>query len=169
MADPTLLNLYTIHGHWKARAHADGTLEVVLFHPFTEQEAVREISRQMEVHAAKNDAANAILANPIPKPPAPEVTASEPSLIGKAVLWAMAEVSQMVNGKLDDAQYQGRIDACQSCDALDAREAPLVGYCKACGCGQNSRSELTVKGRMPGATCPKNKWAPLAIATEASQ
>ena len=169
MADPTILNLYTINGHWKVRAHADGTLDVLLFHPLQPQEAVVEITRLMEVHAAKNDAAAAIIANPIPKPPAPEATASEPSLIGKAVLWAMAEVSQIVNGKLDDANYQGRMDACKSCDALDAREAPLVGYCKACGCGQNPRSELTVKGRMPGATCPKSKWAPLTIATEASQ
>ena len=89
------------------------------------------------------------------------------SLVGKAVLWAMAEASQLMHGPLEDAAYQARIDACKACEAFDAQAAPQIGYCKACGCGQNARAELSVKARMPGATCPKNKWTPLTVATEA--
>lgn len=80
------------------------------------------------------------------------------SLMERAAAWAKAEASQVLSGPLSDEQYEARIAVCRSCDQLDAADAPQIGHCKACGCGKRPRAEITVKGRMPAATCPKNLW-----------
>jgi hypothetical protein len=171
MANPTVLNLYTLHGHWKVEAHSTGELRVLLFVPLEQKEAIQAIDHLVEESARKNDLANEQIANIGNPQPAPGVEvppdAAAPSLVNKAILWAMAEASQLMHGPLEDAAYQARIDACKACDAFDPKQAPQIGFCKACGCGQNARAELSVKARMPGATCPKNKWTPLTVATEA--
>ena len=79
-------------------------------------------------------------------------------LVHRAAAWIKAERSMMVSGPLDDARYEARIAACQSCEFLDPAPADPVGFCKACSCGRSFRAALTVKGRMPAATCPKGKW-----------
>lgn len=84
-----------------------------------------------------------------------------PSLWDKAKSWIKAEASVVTQGKLPDEQYEARIAACRACEHLDVRTEPQVGFCKACGCGTGSRAELTVKGRMPAAKCPKGKWPAL--------
>jgi len=81
--------------------------------------------------------------------------------VKKATSWLRAEASVVTEGKLNDDAFNARMAACAACEHLDKRDAPLVGFCKACGCGTNSRAELTVKGRMPKATCPKGKWPAL--------
>jgi hypothetical protein len=92
-------------------------------------------------------------------PPMPALIApEEPSLWAKAKSWLKAETSLVVDGALTQQAYEARIAACKACEHLDPRDAPRVGFCKACGCGRNARAELTVKGRMPAATCPKGKW-----------
>jgi hypothetical protein len=83
------------------------------------------------------------------------------SLMERAAAWAKAEASQVISGPLSDEQYEARVAVCRSCDQLDPADAPQIGHCKACGCGKRPRAEITVKGRMPAATCPKNKWAAL--------
>lgn len=85
-------------------------------------------------------------------------TKPEPSVLRKAASWAAAEASLLTQGPLTDEQYEARIAACKACEHLEASDAPQVGFCKACGCGRNARAELTVKGRMPAATCPKLRW-----------
>jgi len=95
-------------------------------------------------------------------PPMPALVApEEPSLWAKAKSWLKAETSLIVDGALTQQPYEARIAACKACEHLDPRDAPRVGFCKACGCGRNARAELTVKGRMPAATCPKGKWPAL--------
>lgn len=81
----------------------------------------------------------------------------QPGLIAKAVSWVRAEASALLK-PLSEEQYQRRVDVCRSCPELDPLPDPKVGYCKACGCGKRARAELTVKGRMPAATCPRKKW-----------
>lgn len=93
--------------------------------------------------------------DPVPEP----VPVHHKSLLEKAASWVKAEVSMVTQGPLDDERYQKRIDACLACPKLQRSEEPgKVGWCKACGCGQNVRAELTVKARMPKATCPVNAW-----------
>lgn len=89
----------------------------------------------------------------------PETTASasRPGVLSQAVSWLKAEASALV-AKVPDEQYEARIAACRSCPELEPLPAPQVGHCKACGCGRRARAELTIKGRMPGAKCPKKLW-----------
>ena len=78
-------------------------------------------------------------------------------IVSKAASWLKAEASAIF-AKLPDDQYEARIAACRQCPQLDPLPDPQVGFCKACGCGKRARAELTVKGRMPAATCPLKKW-----------
>lgn len=89
----------------------------------------------------------------------PETTAgaSRPGLLSQAMSWLKAEASVLV-AKVPDDQYEARIAACRSCPELEPLPAPQVGHCKACGCGKRARAELTVKGRLPAAKCPKKLW-----------
>jgi hypothetical protein len=70
--------------------------------------------------------------------------------------YARAEASRLVHGDVPDKEYQSRIDACRGCDQL--KPGKPVGWCKACGCGQRRRAELSIKAKMPAAACPLNKW-----------
>jgi|LauGreDrversion4_2_1035121.scaffolds.fasta_scaffold44459_1 hypothetical protein len=90
-----------------------------------------------------------------------EASAEHQSMLAKAASWAKAEASLLTSGPLTDEQYEARIAVCRACEHLNAKPAPLVGHCKVCGCNNNARAELTVKGRMPAATCPKGKWPAL--------
>jgi len=73
-----------------------------------------------------------------------------------------AEASLANYGELDDKQYDARIRLCLSCDELK-QTYDEIGHCGACGCGISKRASLTVKGRMPLSTCPKNKWAKVEL------
>jgi hypothetical protein len=83
--------------------------------------------------------------------------APRPGVLSQAVAWLKAEASALV-AKVPDEQYEARLAACRSCPELEPLPAPQVGHCKACGCGRRARAELTIKGRMPGAKCPKKLW-----------
>ena len=87
-----------------------------------------------------------------------EEAIEQPSLIAKARQWLTAEASQLIQGALDDEAFNARMSQCRSCQYLDARPSPQIGYCTRCGCGTAARAELTVKGRMPAATCPISAW-----------
>lgn len=95
------------------------------------------------------------LAGPgLPKQPVPQ----QPTLLGKAISYLKAEVSAIVS-KLSDDEYQARLSQCRTCKFLSPSDKEgEIGWCKGCGCGQNSRAELTVKAKMPAATCPLKKW-----------
>jgi|SanBayMetagenome_1026888.scaffolds.fasta_scaffold03967_3 hypothetical protein len=80
------------------------------------------------------------------------------SLLNKAASWAKAEVSQVVHGPVDDETYRMRLETCNACFRLERAAGAELGFCKACGCGQSARAELTVKGRMPEAKCPIQAW-----------
>lgn len=72
--------------------------------------------------------------------------------------YVAAEVSGFL-APLGDEEFGQRMEACRGCEALKKSEDPeQVGWCLACGCGFGFRAELTVKGRMPKAECPKKKW-----------
>lgn len=70
--------------------------------------------------------------------------------------YAKAEASRIVRGDVPEEQYQARLKACKACSELDAGDP--VGWCKACGCGRRARAELSVKAKMPAATCPLDRW-----------
>lgn len=89
--------------------------------------------------------------------PAQPVRVQPTTMVNKAASWMKAEISRITK-EMAPGEYEARIEACTSCSSLLPEQAPLVGYCKACGCGKNPRSELTVKGKMPDAKCPAGKW-----------
>jgi hypothetical protein len=80
------------------------------------------------------------------------------NIVAKAVSYATAEISAMIS-KIPDEEFEFRMSQCRACSNLDPLPEPQVGFCKSCGCGRSVRAELTVKGKMPKATCPLNKWA----------
>jgi len=83
-------------------------------------------------------------------------------IIGNVMAYIEAEASLANYGELDDEQFNARIELCLSCDELK-QTYDKVGHCGACGCGISKRASLTVKGRMPLSTCPKNKWAKVEL------
>jgi hypothetical protein len=90
----------------------------------------------------------------VPEPP-------KPSLLRKAVSWAQAELSKVVEGPVGGTALEARLNACRICPALNTQGASggQLGWCTKCGCKQGgSRSELTVKATMPKATCPLGRW-----------
>jgi hypothetical protein len=87
-----------------------------------------------------------------------EVEPAPKSLVEKAVSYVKAEVSNVVSS-IPEETVSLRLAECRQCPSL--KPSPMegeVGWCSSCGCGQNPRAELTVKAKMPAATCPKNKW-----------
>jgi hypothetical protein len=80
------------------------------------------------------------------------------NLLQKAVSYVKAEVSAIVSS-ISDGDVERRLEACRNCPQLmmSPKEGE-VGWCKACGCGNGGRAELTVKTKMPAAKCPLNKW-----------
>ena len=81
-----------------------------------------------------------------------------PSFPKKAVSYLKAEMSAIFSS-ISDADVQARRDACTSCPRLKKSEIDgQIGWCTACGCGTGPRAEITVKSKMPAATCPLDKW-----------
>lgn len=70
--------------------------------------------------------------------------------------YVSAELSRIIEGPVSDAVYEARIgpSGCGGCQHRIETTLDAVGFCGACGCGQTPRSALTVKGRMPEASCP---------------
>ena len=81
----------------------------------------------------------------------------EIGLLEKAKQYIKAEASLALEGEVDEGVYNHRIETCKSCEHLK-QTSDAVGHCKRCGCGYHKRAGLTVKGKMPKATCPLNKW-----------
>ena len=84
----------------------------------------------------------------------------------RAASYVSAEASLAIDGPISDEQYAVRMSHCSACEHLDApprtvESTGTVGFCKRCGCGRNGRAELSIKGRMPKATCPLGKWPSL--------
>ena len=84
--------------------------------------------------------------------------APTPSVLERAHSWMRAELSLRLEGPLPDAAYDARIATCRACPELEPLNPPQVGTCKACGCGSNPRAEISIKARMPAATCPRALW-----------
>ena len=78
-------------------------------------------------------------------------------VVSKVKQYIRAESSLANEGEVDEGVYNHRIETCKSCDKLK-HTYDEVGHCGACGCGQGRRAALTVKCKMPKATCPENKW-----------
>lgn len=144
MVTQKVLVLETELGVWTVRVKRGGELIV------EEYRATR--GTRIDIPASEFDAMVAA-SDPV------ELAAEQPSMIAKAKQWLAAEASQIIHGSLDDDAFNERMNHCKSCQHLDARPSPQIGFCTRCGCGHNSRAELTVKGRMPGATCPLSIWA----------
>ena len=87
--------------------------------------------------------------------PCPEDPAT-PGPLAKAVSWIRAEASRVLEGDVPEDQYQARLEACRACPKL--KPSSPLGHCGACGCGTRRRAELTIKAKMPRATCPLGKW-----------
>jgi len=87
--------------------------------------------------------------------PCPEDPAT-PGPLAKAVSWIRAEASRVLEGDVPEDQYQARLEACRACPKL--KPSSPLGYCTACGCGTRRRAELTIKAKMPRATCPLGNW-----------
>ena len=80
--------------------------------------------------------------------------------------YVKAEVSLAVRGSVDAETLAARLSACAKCPHLQRDAKVAVGYCGACGCGKNPRSELSVKATMPAARCPKHRWSTIARPTK---
>ena len=87
--------------------------------------------------------------------PCPEDPAT-PGPLAKAVSWIRAEASRVLEGDVPEDQYQARLEACRACPKL--KPSSPLGHCGACGCGTRRRAELTIKAKMPRATCPLGNW-----------
>ena len=98
---------------------------------------------------------------------APAEPAVQIGLLQKAMSWAKAEVSLVFQGPVSDSVYEARLLACSKCEFRKPTSNGVgLGFCTKCGCGDSPRAELTVKGRMPKATCPLERW-PKADAPDA--
>lgn len=92
----------------------------------------------------------------VPEPPKP---VRKPGFLRKAASYLKAEASMLVNGPVGEDEYMARVAECLKCPQLQKSVEPeQMGWCKACGCGQARRAELTVKARMPKAKCPAGLW-----------
>lgn len=88
----------------------------------------------------------------------PESVGERKSFLGKVISYVKAEASLLL-GSLGKDKYLDRIEKCKTCPALIPSSVPEeLGWCSACGCGKSRRAELTVKARMPAATCPLKRW-----------
>jgi hypothetical protein len=76
----------------------------------------------------------------------------------KVKTYLRAELSLLVLGPVSDAVALDRATACRTCPKRNPSPDDPLGYCGSCGCGQRKRARLTVKGLMPLASCPINRW-----------
>ena len=74
-----------------------------------------------------------------------------PGIVKKSLHFGGALVSHIADGakKLDDEQWQARMDVCNSC------EHKRGNSCSICGCG------LSAKARWRSEDCPIDKWPKL--------
>ena len=80
-------------------------------------------------------------------------------LLAKAASWAKAEASLKLKGPVPNEEFVRRLETCNACPNLERSGNPTqLGWCSKCGCGERARAELTIKGRMPAATCPYHLW-----------
>jgi hypothetical protein len=77
-------------------------------------------------------------------------------LLSKVGSYLKAEASLAIAGPVSDELYLARLQACRGCE--HRLEKSGGEWCMKCGCGTRKRAELTVKARMPAATCPLGKW-----------
>jgi hypothetical protein len=77
--------------------------------------------------------------------------------------YVSAEISQFMQGKVDDEIYNERKEKCMSCPSRVnnvSNHSDEVGWCTSCGCGIGSdRSRLSTKLRMPSLFCPIGKFS----------
>jgi hypothetical protein len=80
-------------------------------------------------------------------------------LVAKGLSWVKAEASLLSCGPVAHDVLVARLETCNACTKLKrVDEEGKLGYCTRCGCGENRRSELTVKATMPLAKCPLALW-----------
>jgi hypothetical protein len=74
-----------------------------------------------------------------------------------------AEMSQFMQGKVDDEIYNERKEKCMSCPSRVNNvnnESDEIGWCTSCGCGVGGdRAKLSSKLRMPALFCPLGKFS----------
>lgn len=80
--------------------------------------------------------------------------------VANAAKYVTAEMSLQLYGPVPDVIFEERKAQCMSCSSRKVSTTlhDDIGFCSSCGCGVNERSRLTVKLRMPKATCPINRW-----------
>lgn len=99
---------------------------------------------------------------PRPAQPAPQQQ-EDPQMkvtVANAAKYVTAEMSLQLYGPVPDPIFEERKAQCMACPSRKTSTSMHddIGFCASCGCGVNDRSRLTVKLRMPKATCPMNKW-----------
>jgi hypothetical protein len=103
-------------------------------------------------------------APPQPRPPQQQPQSiADPKAqvtVANAARYVTAEMSLQLYGPVPDPIFEERKAQCMSCSSrkVSTTMHDDIGFCSSCGCGVNERSKLTVKLRMPKATCPMNKW-----------
>tara|TARA_R100000995_G_C3480450_1_gene123573 strand:+ start:1428 stop:1826 length:399 start_codon:yes stop_codon:yes gene_type:complete len=82
----------------------------------------------------------------------------KPKSIGSKIKdYAKAEASLFLEGEVDKNIYKSRIKICKECKYF-IKTTDSIGHCNKCGCGKRKRAGLSIKCKMPKATCPVNKW-----------
>lgn len=95
-------------------------------------------------------------------PPIP-VTGKLRRAVSRMAAYASAELSNVFSLPLSSGAIEQRVSACKSCvklvSSLDGRtDSGGIGFCAGCGCGGRKRAALSVKIKMPKATCPLGRW-----------
>ena len=93
----------------------------------------------------------------LPNPFSIDGISDKQSWMVKVWRYFVAELSLLTCERMSEKKFNARMDACRTCDGLVKSDDP-VGHCGKCGCGMSSRASLTVKGRMPMARCPLDRW-----------
>lgn len=90
---------------------------------------------------------------------------TEPKITPKNIAsYANAELSQFIQGKVDDEIYNERKEKCMGCPSRVNNvnnKTDEIGWCNSCGCGLgNDNSKLSIKLRKPSLFCPRGKFQP---------
>lgn len=82
------------------------------------------------------------------------------SLMQKARSFVEAMVSAVKDTAPSKEMYDARINVCIECPAFEIaiKNPKQIGHCKACGCGKNPMSALSVKAGIAKSSCPKKLW-----------
>ena len=83
-----------------------------------------------------------------------------PNLLDKATSFLSAMASAIIDERPSKEAQMARLAICVGCDAfeIEMQQPKKVGWCKACGCGKNPLSALSVKASIKKSNCPKNLW-----------